>query len=61
MIGRRMKPKDFQASLTACIVDARRQGLSDTAILLEFLEQTRLLIVKQALHVAGQESRKPNS
>ncbi len=48
-----MKPLEFKNWLDNCLRDARTQGLSDEDILIELLEQTRILTTKVQLKLCG--------
>jgi hypothetical protein len=47
-----MHPIEFKVWLENCIRDAKANGLPEDEICLEFLEQTRMMLVKQQLKIA---------
>lgn len=47
-----MELAEFKLWLERCINDAKRNGLTDQQIFIEFLEQVRLMTVKMMIKVA---------
>lgn len=51
-----MQPCEFKMWLDNCISNAKINGLTDNEILIEFMEQTRLMLIKKSIESCAKRS-----